>query len=158
MKRTQTELAYLRATVQNASSVGLVIILFDQLISDLKRTIAAMENRDVETRSAELKHGFLVLAQLQGSLDMENGGEAAVNFARFYSAVRSAMMEAHLKVSPEILVRQIGLLLDVRQAWQQVDNPNLTAASADAGASAKALPQTPAMTEEQTTMAGDWTA
>lgn len=126
MRRTQTELAYLRAAVQNASSAGLVIILIDQLICDLKRVIAAMERHDVETRSTELKHGFLVLAQLQGSLDMENGGEAAVHFFRFYSTVRAAMMEAHLKISPEILVRQIGLLLDVRQAWQQVDKPNLS--------------------------------
>jgi flagellar secretion chaperone FliS len=150
MKRTQTELAYLRAAVQNASSAGLVVILFDQLISDLKRAIAAMESRDVETRSAELKHGFLVLAQLQGSLDMENGGEAAVHFSRFYSAVRSAMMEAHLKASPEILIRQIGLLLDVRQAWQQVDMPNLGAAQAGA--------EPAVTTQEQRAMSTDWTA
>jgi len=156
MKRTQTELAYLRAAVQNASSVGLVIILFDQLIVDLKRAIAAMENRDVETRGAELKHGFLVLAQLQGSLDMENGGEAAVHFSRFYSAVRAGMMEAHIKASPEILVRQIGLLLDVRQAWQQVDRQNLSAAPAGAATSSNAVEQPPV--EEQGTMATDWTA
>jgi flagellar protein FliS len=130
MKRTQTELAYLRAAVQDCSAVGLVIILYDQLIGDLKRTIAAMENLDVETRSAELKHGFLVLAQVQGSLDMENGGEAAKHLSRFYSAIRAAMMEAHLKVSPAILARQIELLFDVRQAWQQVDKPNLSAAAA----------------------------
>jgi len=157
MRRTQTELAYLRATVQNASSAGLVIILFDQLICDLKRAITAMENRDVETRSAELKHGFLVLAQLQGSLDMENGGEAAVHFSRFYATVRAAMMEAHVKASPEILIRQIGILLDVRQAWQQADKTSLSAASAGAAASSKAA-QAPVVTEEQETIASNWTA
>jgi len=158
MKRTQTELAYLRAAVQNASPVGLVIILFDQLISDLKGAIAAMEKRDVETRSAELKHGFLVLAQLQGSLNMEKGGEAAIHFSRFYSAVRAAMMEAHLKVSTEILVRQIGLLLDVRQAWQQVDPTNVSAAPSGAGTSSSAVMQPVVAKEEQGTTASDWTA
>ncbi len=157
MKRTQTELAYLRASVQNASSAGLVIILFDQLISDLKGAIAAMERRDVETRCSELKHGFLVLAQLQGSLDMKNGGKTAVHFSRFYAAVRAAMMEAHVKVSPEILVRQIGLLLDVRQAWQQVDRPNVGAAAGAANAS-NAVAQPAVVTEEQGTRATDWTA
>ena len=158
MKRTQTELAYLRSAVQNASSVGLVLILFDQLISDLKCAIAAMEARDVERRSAELKHGFLVLAQLQGSLDMENGKEAAVRFSRFYSAVRAAMMEAHLKASPEILVRQIGLLLSVRQAWQQVDKPNLGAAPAGAATSPNAVVQPAMSTEERASRTTDWTA
>jgi len=158
MKRTPTELAYLRAAVQNASPVGLVIILFDQLINDLKGAIAAIEKRDVETRSAELKHGFLVLAQLQGSLDVENGGQAAVHFSRFYSAVRAAMMEAHLKVSAEILVRQIGLLLDVRQTWQQVDQPNLSAGPAGAATSSNAVGQPAVATEEQGTAATNWTA
>jgi len=158
MKRTPTELAYLRTAVQNASSVGLVIILLDQLIRDLKGAIAAMEKRDVETRSAELKHGFLVLAQLEGSLDMANGGEAAVHFSRFYAEVRAAVLEAHIKASPEMLVRQIGLLLDVRQAWQQIDQPNLTATLARAAAPSSAVAQPPQMPEEQGRIASDWTA
>jgi flagellar secretion chaperone FliS len=125
MKRTSNELSYLRAAVQNASPAGLVVILFDQLINDLRGAITAIGKRDVERRCEHLKHGFLVLAQLQGSLDKEEGGEAAVNFDRFYSAVRSKMMEANFKISAEILLHQIELLLDVRQAWQEVDRPEV---------------------------------
>jgi hypothetical protein len=40
--------------------------------------------------------------------------------------LRSKILEAHLKASPEILKQQIALVLDVRQAWQQVDKPNLS--------------------------------
>jgi len=156
MKRNQTELAYLQAAVQNASPVGLVIILLDQLINDLKRAIAALESRDIEARSAELKHGFLVLAQLEGSLDMEKGGQAAINFSRFYSTVRVAMMKAHIKADPAILVSQIGLLLDVRQAWQQVDTPNITSSAGSAAGNAPAQP--PAATEEPRAAGSDWTA
>jgi flagellar protein FliS len=158
MKRSQTELAYLRAAVQNASPAGLVVILLDQLISDLKRTIAAMESRDIEARSAELKHGFLVLAQLEGSLDMEKGGEAAVHLSRFYSGVRAAMLQAHIKIRPDILVRQIGLMLDMRQAWQKIDTANSTSASANPSPAATAAPQTSRFTGEQGTSSADWTA
>jgi flagellar protein FliS len=125
MRRTSTELSYLRSAVQNASPAGLVVILFDQLVTDLRGAIAAIEKRDIEGRCAQLIHGFLILAQLQGSLDMENGGEPAVNFTRFYAAVRSKMMEANVRISTEILHHQIELLLDVRQAWQQVDCPEI---------------------------------
>jgi len=158
MRRTQTELAYLRAAVQSASPAGLVILLFDQLIKDLKGAIAAMEAGDIEKRSAELKHGFLVLQQLQECLDMEKGGETAQHFSQFYSAVRAAMMEAHIKVSPETLVRQIGLLLDVRQAWQQVDQPNPSAAPAGAAVVAGSVAQSPVPSGEQQTAATDWIA
>jgi flagellar protein FliS len=125
MKKTATELTYLRAAAQDATAVGLVIILYDLLVHDLEQAIAAFAAQDIERRTAEIKHAFLVLQQLEGSLDMEKGGEAAKKFSGFYSALRSKILEAHMKASPEILKQQIKLVLDVRQAWQQVDKPNL---------------------------------
>jgi flagellar protein FliS len=132
MKKSQTELTYLRASAQNATAVGLVIILYDLLIHDLEQAIAALADRDIERRTTEIKHALLVLQQLEGSLDRENGAEAAKHFSSFYSALRSKIFEAHLKASPEILRKQIDLVLDVRQAWQQVDKPNLGPAYATA--------------------------
>lgn len=132
MKKSQTELTYLRSAAQNSSAVGLVIILYDLLIHDLEQAIVAFADRDIERRAAEIKHSFLVLQQLEGSLDMENGGEAAKHFSAFYSVLRCKILEAQIKSSPEILRQQIDLILDVRQAWQQVDKPNLGPAYAAA--------------------------
>jgi len=123
MKKSQTELTYLRAAAQNATSAGLVVILYDLLIHDLEQAIAAFADRDIERRTAEIKHSFLVLQQLEGSLDMENGGETAKHLCAFYSELRGKIFEAHLKASPEILKKQMESVLDVRQAWQQVDKP-----------------------------------
>lgn len=125
MKKSQTELTYLRAAAQNATPAGLVIILYDLLVHDLEQALAAIADRDIERRTAEIKHSFLVLQQLEGSLDTENGGDAAKHLAAFYSTLRCKILEAHVKVSPEILRRQIELVLEVRQSWQQVDKPNL---------------------------------
>ncbi len=132
MKKSQTELTYLRSAAQNATPTGLVIILYDLLIHDLEQAVAAIAERDIERRGEEIKHAFLVLQQLEGSLDMEKGGEAAKHLSRFYSVLRSKIFEAHLKASPEILKAQIELVLDVRQAWQQTDKPNLGPAYASA--------------------------
>jgi flagellar protein FliS len=125
MKKSQTELTYLRSAAQNATAVGLVIILYDLLTHDLELAITALADRDVERRTAEIKHSFLVLQQLEGSLDMERGGEEAKHFSAFYSALRCKIMEAHIKASPEMLRQQVELVVEVRQAWQQVDPPNL---------------------------------
>src|ERR1700685_466195 len=123
--RSETEKKYLRVKVQNASSAGLVIVLFDLLIGDIERAIAAIAEHNIEKRTAELKHAFLVLQQLDDSLDREKGGEAAQTFSAFYSAVRARLLEAHIQVSPEIFRRQIELIFEVREAWQQVDKPTL---------------------------------
>jgi flagellar secretion chaperone FliS len=128
MRPQRTDLSYRRAAVENASSVGLVIILYDLLIEDLRQAISAIANRDTEARSNAIKHAFVVLQQLEGSLDHDNGAEAAKNLGRFYSVMRCRIFDAHFKVSAEILNDQVNLLLDVRKAWQQVD-PAVTQAS-----------------------------
>jgi|SRR5579862_1698774 len=151
MSLTEKEKTYLRAAVQNASPAGLIVIQFDMLVGDLERVIAAIAARDIERRSAELKHAFLVLQQLQGSLDMENGGEAARNFSRFYAAIRSKLLEAHMKISSEIVRQQINLLLDVRQAWQHSDRAGAVSAPGASSPTAQ-----PAATSERTT--SGWTA
>src|SRR5690349_9648807 len=121
MNWKQTELSYRKAAIQNATSVGLVIILYDMLVADLQRIIEAIQKGDIEKRSAEVKHAFLVLQQLEGSLEMEKGGQAARHLSNFYSALRSKILEAHIKINVATLQDQISLILDVRQAWEQVN-------------------------------------
>lgn len=159
MSRNQTEMTYLQAAVQDATPVGLVVILFDQLITDVERVIAALASGEVEKRATHLKHAFLILQQLEGSLDPENGGDATKALGQFYSAVRSKLLEGHIKAQPDIFRRQVQLLLDVRHAWQQVDKPNLASAAAASfsGTSAQ-MPRPAAADRDEERAAGSWSA
>ena len=115
-------LHYRRATLQQASTVGLVIALYDTLAGNLGRAAAAIERGDIEGRCAELVHGFKVLQQLDAMLDMKNGGVAATNLRRFYTHLRGQMLSAQFRLSASILRDQVRALIDVRGAWQQVDS------------------------------------
>ena len=154
--RTETAKTYLRARVQNASSAGLVIILFDLLISDLEQAIAALAEGNVEKRATALKHAFLVLQQLDDSLDRERGGQAAQTFSAFYSAIRAKLLEAHIQASPEVLRHQIKLLFEVRQAWQEVDKPSLSPTPAPAADNIVSQPSS--IGHEELASAGSWSA
>jgi len=153
MNRKETELGYRRAAVANASSVGLVITMYDVLVNDLTQAVSALEKGDIEGRSTAVKHAFLVLQQLQGSLNWEKGGEAAKNLSRFYSFLRGRIWEAHVKKDHEILREPIKLLLDVRQAWARVDPANSQAA-----ATGRSDQPVPAPADDEKTGAGGWTA
>ena len=52
------ESRYLRAAVEGASSVGMVTMLYDRLVADLQRAIVAIQQHDIETRCAQMKHAF----------------------------------------------------------------------------------------------------
>ncbi len=121
MTPTPPALAYRRAATQQASVVGLVIALYDTLAGDLKRASAAMAVKDIEARTKQLKHGFAVLTQLDSLIDMERGGQTAGNLHRFYAHLRREMLRAQFAQDGSILDKAVLLLLDVRQAWQEVD-------------------------------------
>ncbi|HXW90280.1 MAG TPA: flagellar export chaperone FliS [Terriglobales bacterium] len=156
MNSRQTELSYRKVAVANASSVGLVIALYDMLVEDLRQAMKALERGDIEARSRALKHSFLVLQQLQGSLNREKGGDAANHLSHFYAVLRAGIWEAHVQQSPELLRKQISLLLDVRQTWVQVDPERAPAETIPAPTSPSHAPARIGPDDERTT--DDWTA
>jgi flagellar protein FliS len=115
------EFSYRRSAVEGASSVALVIMLYDRLVADIQRAMAAMQRNDIEGRCQELKHALLILAQLEGTLDHERGGTAARNLASFYSYARARIMDAQIKMDAALLQEVIGHVMDVRGAWQKVE-------------------------------------
>ncbi len=121
MMPTPPALAYRRAAAQQASVVGLVIALYDTLAGDLQRAVAAMLANNIEERSLQLKHGFAVLTQLDSLIDMERGGQTAINLRRFYAYARQEMLRAQFTCNPALIENVSGLLLEVRGAWQEVD-------------------------------------
>ncbi len=110
---------YRETGAAGANGFELVTMLYDVLLDDLRRAIQAIRACSVETRTFELRHALRVLEQLQGSLNMENGGEVAANLDRLYSIVRAKILEAQWKVCDAILESQITLLTPVRDAWKQ---------------------------------------
>jgi flagellar secretion chaperone FliS len=122
MSGKEIELESWRIAAQNAAPIGLVIILYDLLASDLRSAIEAIRNGDVEKRCRDINHAFLVLGQLQGYLDMGNSGEPARSLSLFYSHLRGKILEAQIKISAEMLQHQIELIVDVRRAWEQVES------------------------------------
>jgi flagellar secretion chaperone FliS len=118
--------SYREAAVRGASPVRLVICLYEQAIEDLRRAVIALEKGDIEARTRGINHALMVIAQLQGSLDMERGGEVARNLARFYSVVRAGLSEAQMKQSARILEEQISQLVVVYEAWLEVERATAT--------------------------------
>jgi flagellin-specific chaperone FliS len=113
MNLNQTELCYRKSAIEGASSIGLIIALFDTF---------AVRKSDIEKRCKELNHATLVLGQLESWVDKEKGGDSAQALAQLYGYLRATMMEASVTQSATLLETQIDTLLRVRSAWQKLDN------------------------------------
>jgi len=117
----ETELSYRRSSIEGASPIGLVIVLYDTLWGDLRRAAEALRQNDISRRCQELNHGFLVLGQLESWIAPENGGDLAESLTHFYRYLRAKMMDASINQSAKTLEDLMELILHVRSAWQQRD-------------------------------------
>jgi flagellar protein FliS len=118
----RNQLAYQQAAIGNANAIELVIMLYDILARDLYGAIDAMEAANIELRSVKLKHGFLALQQLEGSLNMDEEGEMAVTMSRYYSMLRAQMMKAQIEQDAGVLRELVQLLFSVREAWVELNS------------------------------------
>ena len=113
--------AYRESAARGATPVGQVVLLYEQMLKDLRRAVLAIEANQIEERTEAINHALLVVGHLQGSLNFELGGAVAPSLARFYNMMRHKLTEAQFETSKEILNEQIALLLDLRDAWIEVD-------------------------------------
>jgi len=114
-------LTYREAAVVGASPVGLVVLLYEQVIEDLRRALTAQKNGAIEARTREINHAILVLGHLEATLNQEQGGRVAENLQHFYRQLRAGLTEAQAQQSASLLEKQISLLMQVRDGWLEVE-------------------------------------
>ena len=110
---------YGEGAVLGAGQAELFSMMYDMLAADLRRAIDALRGGDVERRTLELIHAQSVLENLQGSLDLEAGGDFARSMDRLFFAIRSKLLEAQWKESATILGEQLEAVETVKAAWQE---------------------------------------
>jgi flagellar protein FliS len=114
-------IAYRQADARGATSLRLVVLLYEQIIQDLRQASLAIDQNNIELRTKRINHALDVICLLQATLNLERGGQVAQNLVRFYDTVRANLCEAQFQASKEILARQVTDLLTVREAWEQVE-------------------------------------
>jgi len=133
MDQNSAASAYQQSIARSASAVGQVVSLYDTILRDFRRALAAIESGKVETRVFELNHALTIIGELQGVLDFQRGGEAAKSLDHFYRVTRPMILEANISASRDSLLRLIELYQGIRNAWHAVEQklphsePRLTA-------------------------------
>jgi flagellar protein FliS len=113
--------AYQQSAARGASPVGLIIALYDTLLRDFRRALAALDGANVETRVFELNHALTIIAHLRDVLDHERGGDAAARLSRFYEVTNAMIMEANVSGSRLTLQKLVEIYGGLRQAWEHAE-------------------------------------
>jgi len=126
MNQKELSRRYREAEIRGASSVECVIMMYDIAIADLRKSLGCLSAGDIEGRTNALVHCLAVLEQLQGSLQMESGGEAARQLYRFYSLARAKILEGQIKCRAPLLQEILASFQRVREMWLEVKGQSQT--------------------------------
>ena len=106
-----------------ASPVKLIVMLYDGAIAACYSSIACMQRKDIEQKSAMLSKAIMIIESgLRLSLDKKVGGEIAESLDALYVYMVSKLASANVRNQPEQVQEVIKLLLDLKGAWEVVDN------------------------------------
>ncbi|MEN9404143.1 MAG: Flagellar protein FliS [Verrucomicrobiota bacterium] len=124
---------YRANSVLTASPGQLVLMLFDAAINSLAIAKKACDQSATDPRQLEMVHSNLVkaqkiIAELQGTLNLEAGGEFARTMYQLYDYYDRRLVEANLKKQSAPIAEVERLLTEVRNAWSEMLRTQDTAA------------------------------
>lgn len=105
--------------VLTASPARLVVMVYDHCLVSLRRAQLAIENGNVELRVASLGKAREALTELQGTLDLDAGGEIARNLASLYAFLLVELMDVGFRVDARRLTRVTAMVAELREAFAQ---------------------------------------
>ncbi len=126
MMRYDLTKTYNQTTAMGATAIGQIVALYDAILRDLHEAWAGAAQGDVERRVSASNHALMIIGELQGVIDFDQGAEAARNLSNFYSVARGMILQASMLNSQEKFREVAGLVARLRSAWKQIE-PELPA-------------------------------
>jgi flagellar protein FliS len=116
---------YRANAVLTASPGQLVLMLYDGVLKALAISRDAFarpadDPRRIETINAQLLKAQTIIAELQGGLNLEAGGEFALTLQRLYDYHNRRLLEANLRKQVEPVIEVERLVRELRNAWAEM--------------------------------------
>jgi flagellar protein FliS len=124
MQRPKPWDSYRKVATQTASPAHLVLMLYDGAIGFLERALAGFDGRDpIQVNQAvnvNILRAQAIIYEMNATLNMEAGGEIAVNFRRLYNYFYARLREANLKKQREPIQETLQRLHVLRDSWAEM--------------------------------------
>jgi len=112
--------AYRKTGVTTADPKRLVLICYDGAIGSLKIAKEKYLSGAYEDKAKVLQRAQDFIGELDRALDFEKGGAVARNLHELYNFMTKYIMESDLKRDLNAFDKVIGMLEDLRSAWEEI--------------------------------------
>lgn len=112
--------AYVKNDLVNLSREEIVVKLYEALRMRLQAAIEEINDGNIAKKAEHLSRALAIVLELQASLDMEQGGEIAVNLNDLYSYLVSDLMTANLKNDTRKIDEALKVVEPLLEAWTEI--------------------------------------
>jgi flagellar protein FliS len=113
--------------VADASPTRLVQIVFEQILTQLSTVQGCMERieenlplSEVTQKLAAMRKALELIGQLNGTLDMERGGEIAQNLRALYEYMLVRLTIANAENDTRIVAEVSNLVREIKTGWDGI--------------------------------------
>ena len=111
---------YISTQVSTADRLQLVVMLYDGAITFLNRAKEKMAAQDAAGKGLYLGKALDIIAELNASLNFQEGKEVAANLFHLYNFMTAHLTRANLNWDAAAIDDVIKMLNQLRDAWEDV--------------------------------------
>lgn len=112
--------AYQENAVTTQSRGRLIVMLYEGAIKFLRQAVREIEAGDWAEKGRQIAKAQNIIHELDACLDMEAGGEVAMNLRRLYAFMYRHLNQANTQKDAKAVRDVIGLLEDLNEGWKAI--------------------------------------
>jgi flagellar protein FliS len=114
--------------VETRSPMELVVMLYDGALRFLEEARGAIARQDVPARAEAVSKALAILTELQGTLNIQQGGDIAERLDGLYAYAISRLLDVTAKQDATAIDDVMKVLAPLRESWAQLAQPNAVGA------------------------------
>lgn len=115
--------AYLESRVLSADPIELVQMLYRAAAAAVRDARSHLAAGDIAARSRSVTKACEIVIELAASLDLQRGGQMAVELSRLYDFTLGRLMEGNTKQTDGPLEEALSVLTTLGEAWEGIGGP-----------------------------------
>jgi flagellar protein FliS len=110
---------YRKTQVATVDRGRLIVLLYEGAISFLTKARACLEEKDIPSFSSLVNRAQDILDELNASLNMDQGGDIAINLRRLYMFMGDQLVKSKIKGEAQCLDEVVRMLTSLNEAWRE---------------------------------------
>ncbi len=112
---------YKEHAVNTQGKGRLIVMLYEGAIKFMHLAIKEMEAGDYAEKGKYISKAQDIINELNAVLDMDSGGEVALNLRRLYCFMTRRLTEANITKNPHLIREVIDLMEELNQGWKAIN-------------------------------------